>query len=90
MLLIWHALLRRGAVRASDLEDYDPRGTSLEVSHRPETGTPMKNKYEGERFVALTDETCAVLDAWVANRRFDVTDEYGRTPWFPLHKVACI
>ena len=80
MLLIWHALLRRGAVRALDLEDYNPQEMSLEVCHRPETGTPIKNKYEGERFVALNDETCAVLDAWLEKRRPDSTDEYGRTP----------
>lgn len=80
MLLIWHALLRRGAVRALDVTDYDPLEMSLEVCHRPETGTPIKNKFEGERFTALNDETCGVLDAWLEKRRPDTTDEYGRSP----------
>ena len=78
--LLWRALLRRGALRALDLEDYDPDEQSLEVIHRPDTGTPVKNQYRGERFLALSPETCTVLDDWIETRRPDVTDEYGRAP----------
>lgn len=80
MLLMWRALLRRGAVRALDVTDYDPQKLSLEVCHRPETGTPLKNKHRGERFIALKGETAAVLDDWLADIRPDVEDEYGREP----------
>ncbi|WP_342701724.1 tyrosine-type recombinase/integrase [Halopelagius longus] len=78
--LMWHALLRRGAVRALDLEDYDSEEMSLDVRHRPETETPIKNKHNGERFIALSSETCTVLDAWIEDRRPDSVDEYGRNP----------
>ncbi len=35
-------------------------------------------KQRGERFIALDDETCAVLDDWIADQRPDVEDEDGR------------
>jgi integrase len=79
-LLIWHALLRRGAIHALDVGDYDSQEMSLDVRHRPETETPIKNKRNGERFIALSAETSSVLDAWIANRRPDTTDEYERNP----------
>jgi integrase len=79
-LFIWHALLRRGAIHALDVGDYDPQEMSLDVRHRPETETPIKNKFNGERFIALSAETCSVLDAWLADRRPDTVDEYCRTP----------
>lgn len=79
-LLMWRALLRRGAVRALDVSDYDPEEMSLEVRHRPEEETPLKNQKRGERYIALSDETCAVLDDWLADRRPAVTDDYNRDP----------
>lgn len=80
LLLMWRALLPRGAVRTLDVSDYDQQEMSLEVEHRPETDTPIKNKQRGERFIALNDETCAVLDDWLADKRPDVVDEHGRRP----------
>lgn len=80
LMLMWRALLRRGAVRMLDVDSYDSQEMSLEVEHRPETDTPLKNKQRGDRFIALDDETCAVLDDWLADRRPDVEDDYGRSP----------
>lgn len=80
LALMWQCLLRRGAVRALDIEDYDPNEQALVVKHRPEEGTPIKNKERGERYVALSDETCELLDAWLADRRPNVTDENDRRP----------
>ncbi len=80
-VLMWHCLLRRGAVRALDFEDYDSGEMALEVRHRAETGTPIKNKHRGERYVALSPEVCTVLDAWLADRRPEATDEYERVPF---------
>jgi integrase len=62
------------------VDDYDPQEMSLDVRHRPETGTPIKNKFNGERFIALSPETCSVLDAWLADRRPNSADDYGRDP----------
>ena len=78
--LLWYTMLRMGAARALDIEDYDPEGQCLEIRHRPDTGTPIKNKKRGERTVALSGEVCLVLDDWLRDRRPDVTGDHGRRP----------
>lgn len=78
--LLWHTMMRIGAAHALDVEDYDADDQLLEVNHRPETGTPIKNQVKGERLVAVSAEVCSVLDDWIETCRPDVTDEYGREP----------
>ena len=78
--LLWHTMLRMGAVRALDLGDYDPEEQSLTVRHQPETDTPLKNKRQGERIIAVSNDVCLVLDDWVREKRPEVTDDYGRKP----------
>lgn len=80
LALLWHTMMRRGAVRALDLEDYDHDNQLLLVRHRPNTGTAIKNKQRGERMVALSEEMCDLLEDWIATQRPAVTDEYGREP----------
>jgi integrase len=78
--LMWHASLRRGAVRALDVDDYNSEEQFLQVRHRPDTDTPIKNQTEGERLIALSSEICTLLDDWVETQRPDVTDNYDRQP----------
>jgi integrase len=78
--LLWHSMMRIGAAHALDIDDYHPRDQYVEVRHRPDQGTPIKNKKDGERLVALSDEMCDLLDDWVAQTRFDRSDSYGREP----------
>jgi len=78
--LLWHTMMRIGAAHALDVEDYDPEGQCLEIRHRPETGTPIKNQWKGQRTIALSGEVCLVLDDWLRDRRPDVTDDHGRCP----------
>lgn len=78
--LLWRAALRRGSVVALDIEDYDPDDQSLEINHRPESNTPIKNKEKGERFIGLTQGTCDILNDWIADRRPNKQDEFGRNP----------
>lgn len=80
LALQWHTMMRRGAVRALDLQDCHSEDHCLEVRHRPETETPVKNQEDGERIVALTPHVCDLLDDWIDNQRPDVTDRYGREP----------
>jgi integrase len=80
LTLFWRTMMRMSSVRALDVEDYDPDEQFLEVRHRRETGTPLKNKAAGERLVALSGETCQVLDDWLRERRPDATDDHGRRP----------
>ena len=78
--LLWHTMLRMGSVRALDVEDYDPEEQSLRLRHRPDTDTPLKNKREGERIIAVSSEVCLVLDDWIREQRPEVTDDHGRNP----------
>jgi integrase len=78
--LLWHTFMRIGAVNALDVGDYDSKEQLLKVRHRPETGTPIKNKKRGERLVAISADLCELLDDWLQIRRPDVTDEHGRAP----------
>ena len=65
LLLLWRCGLRIGAAHALDVDDYEPVELSVEVVHRPATDTPLKNKSDGERHVAIDEGTRAVLDDWV-------------------------
>jgi len=78
--LMWHTMMRVGGVHALDVEDYDAEEKCIEVHHRPETGTPIKNKGDGERLVALSERLCNLLDDWISDKRPDVTDDHGRHP----------
>ena len=80
LALFWHTMMRRGAARALDVEDYHPEEQCLEVRHRPEEDTPIKNGFDGVRFIGLSGWLCQLLDDWLRDQRPDVTDEYGREP----------
>jgi integrase len=74
--------LRLGAARSLDLSDYHPDADipHIELHHRPDTDTPLKNQEDSERHVSLSDDLCTVLDDYIENLRPDVTDDYGRAP----------
>lgn len=80
--LLWHTGFRMGAARALDLDDCHLSNdvAYLELEHRPETDTPLKNKQDGERPVAISDGVAWLLRDWRDNRRPDVEDDYGRKP----------
>lgn len=62
--LLWHTGIRLGALHALDIEDYDGDAERLEIRHRPNSETPLKNGEEGERMVALNAEVCRVIEDW--------------------------
>jgi len=74
--------MRLGAARALDISDYRPDAKTphLEICHRPETDTPIKNKGRGERQVAITKDACDVIDDYLQQRRPEVTDDHDRQP----------
>ncbi|USZ71252.1 tyrosine-type recombinase/integrase [Natronosalvus halobius] len=78
--LLWQTMMRRGALRALDISDYHPTEQYLEVKHRPESETPLKNDENGERLIALSDDVCTLLDDWIEMNRPEVHDDYGRKP----------
>jgi len=80
LTLLWHTMVRVGALHALDVDDYNASEQYLEVKHRPNLGTSIKNQESGERLVALSNEVCEVVTDWIIDRRPDVQDEHGRDP----------
>jgi integrase len=78
--LLWHTGVRMGSLYALDVGDYYPDERYLELVHRPNEGTPLKNQQDGERLVAVKPEFCEVIEDWISHVRSEVTDEYGRKP----------
>ena len=78
--LLWRTMMRRASVIALDVDDHNADEQYLTVKHRLKTGTQSKNGENGERFVALCDDTCTLLSDWLADHRPDVSDEHGREP----------
>lgn len=79
--LAWHSGARMGSLRALDLEDYNGDEQYVAFYHRP-SGTPLKNKTAGERYVGLAAPVCDALDMWIARERPNTRDEEGRQPLF--------
>ena len=48
--------MRMSGLRSLDLGGFDEGQPALELRHRPDTGTPLKNKEKGERDVLITSE----------------------------------
>jgi integrase len=84
--LLWHTMMRVGALHSLDLCDYDSDEQFLEIHHRPEQGTPIKNQQAGERLVALSSQLCELLDDWISDQRPSVTDDYDRNPLITTNK----
>lgn len=78
--LLWHTGARLGGIRALDLRDFHSEEGFVEFVHRPSTGTPLKNKIEGERMVGLRQPVVDVLEEYVEENRDNAPDEYGRSP----------
>lgn len=80
LAILWHTGIRLGSLRAFDLDDYDREGGCLELRHRKETGTPLKNKAAADRSIAVGPIYCEILDDYIEHNRDDVTDDHGREP----------
>jgi integrase len=78
--LLWTASFRIGGLRALDVQDVYVRDRWVDVVHRPDEGTPLKNTSESEREVNLHGWVCDMLRAWIDDRRPDSTDSNGREP----------
>lgn len=85
--VIWAIFIETG-IRLStlwgrDVGDFEttPDGTgTLELRHRPESGTRLKNGESSERLIHLSEPTAQVVRDYIDERRLDRTDGYGRHP----------
>lgn len=73
---------RTGDIRCVDIEDLELEGNHpyLQLRHRPDRGTRLKNGKQSERTIALSPEACRVLVDYLECNRIEVVDEYGRRP----------
>lgn len=81
--LVWNLGCRIGGIRAIDLGDFhaqSPDGPFIEFHHRPETGTPLKNKWKSERKPPIRESLRDVIVDYIEAHRHDVTDDHGRQP----------
>lgn len=80
LALLWHTGIRLGSIRAFDVDDFDPTAPCIDLRHRPETGTPLKNKQAANRSIAIGPRYADVLTDHIQVNRTDVRDEHGRQP----------
>ncbi|MFC7135036.1 tyrosine-type recombinase/integrase [Salinibaculum sp. GCM10025337] len=78
--ILWHTGVRLGTLRALDVDDFDTGEPCLEVRHRPESETPLKNAEKAERSIHVGEHYRAVISDYIDHNRNDVTDDYGREP----------
>lgn len=78
--LLWHTGIRLGSLRAFDVGDFDPESPCLDLSHRPDEETPLKNGQSAERSIAVGEHYADVLRDYIEHNRHAVEDDYGREP----------
>ena len=79
---LWHTGIRIGTAHGLDVQDFNRKEGYIETHHRPDTGTPLKNKQKGERPITLAEPEFQVLKDYIEKVRIDATDEYDRHPLF--------
>ncbi len=78
--LLWETGMRIGGANSLDVQDVDFEQGRIRLVHRPDEDTTLKNGKAGERLVAMTPALGELLEDYIADRRLDVTDDYGRDP----------
>lgn len=72
--------MRIGTANSLDIMDFDAEEKRLDLVHRPDTCTQLKNSTSGERPIAVSDEYGRTLKEYLRNSRHDHCDEFGREP----------
>lgn len=80
MTILCHTGIRLGGLQAFDLTDFDRDEPCLELRHRPDTGTPLKNTHGAERTIAVGEYYAKVIDDYIEHNREDTVDDHGRAP----------
>lgn len=78
--LLWRTGMRRSAAHSIDVGDLLRDDHAIQLRHRPQSGTKLKNGSDGERVVYLGPRWMQIVLDYVDERRKPQTDEYGREP----------
>lgn len=80
MALLWNTGIRIGPAKSIDVEDVDFENGHLQLQHRPDEGTELKNAEGGERLIEISSELAKVLGDYIDEIRIPIEDEHGRRP----------
>jgi site-specific recombinase XerD len=80
MAILWHTGIRLGSLRTFDVRDFDSDQKCLDLRHRPDTETPLKNKQAAERSIAVGSHYCDVIQDYIDHNRHDVVDDHNCRP----------
>jgi site-specific recombinase XerD len=69
---------RIGTLRGLDVSDIHLSEQWVDIVHRPDTGTPLKNAASSEREMSLHGWVCDVLRSWIDDRRPECVSSDGR------------
>ena len=78
--LLWETGIRVGAANSIDLGDVYLDEGYIDLVHRPDRGTTLKNGKSGERPVAITDGLAELLGEYIEHGRIDSVDDADREP----------
>ncbi|WP_254767571.1 tyrosine-type recombinase/integrase [Salinilacihabitans rarus] len=88
-LLLWRTAMRQSSLHALDVDDLVEDPPMLKIRHRPDEGTPLKNKKRGERNVPLSKEDVEVVKDYIEMNHPGETDDEGRTPLLMGRNTRC-
>jgi site-specific recombinase XerD len=80
--VLWETGIRLGAANSLNVTDVDVEDERIELAHRPEQDTQLKNAQGGERPIAITPGLAGLLEDYIEHTRHDVMDDYGHRPLF--------
>jgi site-specific recombinase XerD len=86
LALLWETGIRIGAANSIDVEDVYFDDEYIQLVHRPDQDTTLKNGKGGQRPVAITSELADLLEEYIDRIRNDVTDDHGREPLLTTRK----
>lgn len=80
--VFWKTGIRLGGVHSIDLLDVHFDQKYIDLVHRPDEGTTLKNGKRGERPVAISSELAQLLEDNIEMNREEERDDFGREPLF--------
>lgn len=82
MQLLWHTGIRVGALHSLDVDDFTEIDNQpvLKIRHRPDQGTRLKNKEDGQRIINLKPDVAETIQDYIEVNRKNQRDDYGREP----------